>query len=76
MVKDGIGEIIFTEITFGNESSSVTVGLQDSKGVTLGTYQKVGENIKITDILKDASQFDYKEADSLLAKIPADKRSK
>jgi hypothetical protein len=54
--------------------------LQDSKGVTLGAYQKVGENIKITDsptdILKDASQFDYKEADSLLAKIPADKRSK
>lgn len=75
-----MGEIIFTQIAFGNESSSVPIGVQDSKGVTLGTYQKVGENIKITefptDIFKDASQLDCKEADSLLAKIPADKRSK
>ena len=48
-VEDGIGEVNFTRVVFGDGVSSVPIGLQDKNGVTLGNYQAASESIKVTD---------------------------
>ena len=65
-VEDGIGEINFTRTVFGDGIDAVPIGLQDSKGVTLGSFQKIDQSIKITDfpidVFKDGSRWPLKFA--------------